>query len=128
MVLEIWLPPNGTLLSLYLCIYVTTLNITVSIYWCWQGKFPEYTHFVETSSTGCRDMLGHFGGKLCHRERGRCLARHQISSKTARVVKLPLSGTFEFWEHLYIYFAIKGCPAVNGCSLLTQTQFNSLML
>ena len=25
-------------------------------------------------------MLGHFGGKLCHRERGRCLARHQIGA------------------------------------------------
>ena len=65
--------------SIYLStIYLSTLNIHRSIYRCWQGKFPEYTHFVETSSTGWRDMLGHFGGKLCHRERGRCLARHQM--------------------------------------------------
>ena len=74
-------------LSIYRPMYVSYLNITVSIYWCWQGKFPEYTHFVETSSTGCRDMLGHFGGKLCHRERGRCLARHQMyQSQNASVV------------------------------------------
>ena len=73
-------------------IYVSYLNIAVSIYRCWQGKFPEYTHFVETSSTGCRDMLGHFGGKLCHRERGRCLARHQISHKTQASFQAPLSS------------------------------------
>ena len=94
MVLEIWLPPNGTLLSLYLSLYVTTLNITVSIYWCWQGKFPEYTHFVETSSTGCRDMLGNYGGKLCHRERGRCLARHQmyqLQNRKGRCRAAPLA-------------------------------------
>ena len=29
---------------------------------------------------------------------------------------------------IYILFAIKGCPAVNGCSLITQSQSNSLML
>ena len=59
--------------------YVSTLNIQVSIYRCWQAK---YTHFVEPSSTGFRDMLGHSRGKLCHRERGRCLARHQIYHRT----------------------------------------------
>ena len=112
--------------SMYLlCIfYLSTLNIHRSIYRCWQGKFPEYTHFVETSSTGCRDMLGHFGGKLCHRERGRCLARHQISSKTARVVKLPLSGTFEFREHLYPFYDQR----MSCCQWVSFTQFNSLML
>ena len=110
-------------LSIYRPTYVSYLNITVSIYWCWQGKFPEYTHFVETSSTGCRDMLGHYGGKLCHRERGRCLARHQISHKTQALLQAPLSShtiAGKIREGHYFLFLI----LMLNVSLLNQKRFH----
>ena len=64
-------------------------------------------------------MLGHSRGKLCHRERGRCLARHQIyhgtihrfvyyrvppgsSPKTANFSIRKLSGAITFdWKGLF---------------------------
>ena len=52
-------------LSMYLSMYLTMyLTLTFVQVYIGAGKFGEYTHFIETSSTGLRDMLGHSRGKL----------------------------------------------------------------
>ena len=69
MVLEISLPPNGSLcyhsiyiiyiyIIYYICIYIY-LPLTFMCLYMGAGKFREYTHFIETSSMSFRDMLGH---------------------------------------------------------------------